>query len=106
MAPSTVTRFANINVAKNVWWLDVPTSLLRRADIQTVNLLLYDHRSDELHHLCVPTDFIEQSMDRLKVRNDVSKVSLELSADLPTRFTNVVPVDSGVSFASFLVQTV
>ena len=101
-----LTRFANINSAKDVWWIDVPLLLLSDPEVDSVDLVLFDGRTSELHHLRVPVGFLNENLGALHVRDDASKVSLELAIDLPNRFGNLVPVDSGVSFAPFLVRTI
>lgn len=49
------THFANINSQKEVWWFDVPCSKISVGEVEVINLLLFDHRTNELHHLIVPT---------------------------------------------------
>lgn len=100
------THFANINVAKDVWWLDIPLAKVIGDDLRDLDLLLFDDRSDELHHLRVPTAHFKANMDRLGVRDKKQFVRLELKTDEPMSFQNVVPVDSGVQFAQFLMRTV
>jgi len=56
--------------------------------------------------LRIPVGFLNQHLGALHVRDDVAKVSLELAINPPDRFHNVVPVDSGVSFAPFLIRTI
>lgn len=104
--PTQLTRFANINSAKDVWWVDIPLSALADPEAESVDLALFDGRTSELHHLSIPVEFVAENLGALHVRDDVAKVSLELAVDPPDRFRNVVPVDSGVSFAPFLVRTV
>ncbi|MDY0341661.1 MAG: hypothetical protein RBS17_10685 [Coriobacteriia bacterium] len=104
--PTGLTRFANINSAKDVWWVDVPLSVLVDPEAESVDLALFDGRTSELHHLRVPVGFLNEHLGAFHVRDDVDKVSLELAIDPPDRFRNVVPVDSGVSLAPFLVRTI
>lgn len=104
--PTQLTRFANINSAKDVWWVDIPLSVLADSEAESVDLALFDGRTSELHHLRIPVGFLNENLTALHVRDDVAKVSLELAVDSPDRFRNVVPVDSGVSFAPFLVRTI
>lgn len=103
--PTQLTRFANINSAKDVWWVDIPLSALADTEAESVDLALFDGRTSELHHLSIPVGFVKENLAALHVRDDAARVSLELAVDLPDRFRNVVPVDSGVSFAPFLVRT-
>ena len=104
--PGRPARFANINSRKAVWWIDVPFSILNDPEVGSVDLALFDERTSELHHLHVPVEFLNERLPSLHVRDDVSKVSLELAIDPPDRFRNVVPIDSDVSLAPFLVRTV
>lgn len=98
------THFSNINVSKAVWWLDLPLSKITAAGQGAIDLLLYDGRSDELHHLKVPTEYLRENLGELSVRADKGCIHLELKTDNPNRFQNVVPVDSGVQFAQFCVR--
>jgi len=95
------THFANINVAKDVWWLDIPLGKVTSGDQHELELLLYDARSDDLHHLRIPTAYLRSNLAALNVRQDKKCVHLELKADDPHRFRNVVPISSGVDFAQF-----
>jgi len=71
-------QFSNINVAKDVWWLDLPLSRLDEVDIKQIDLLLFDDRYDELHHLVVPTAYLRENLSRLTVRDDKNCIRLEL----------------------------
>ena len=95
------TNFANINARKDVWWLDIPLSKISRAGIAEINLLLYDQRSDELHFLRVPVDYMRANLGRLVVREDKAVISLELSADRTRLFQDVRPKSGGVQFRQF-----
>ena len=104
--PTQLARFANINSAKDVWWVDIPLSVLADSGAESVDLALFNGRTSELHHLRIPVEFLNEHLAALHVRDDVAKVSLELAIDPPDRFRNVVPIDSGVSFAPFLIRTI
>ena len=104
--PTQLTRFANINSAKDVWWVDIPLSALADPGAESVDLALFDGRTSELHHLRIPVEFVNENLGALHVRDDVAKVSLELAIDPPDRFGNVVPVDSGICFERFLIRTI
>lgn len=99
-------QFSNINVAKDVWWIDVPLSRLSDGDLSQVDLLVFDERSDELHHLVVPTSFLREQVGRLTVREEKRCIRLELNANGPHRFRNVKPISSEVDFDRFVKRTV
>ncbi len=98
------TQFSNINVAKDVWWIDVPLSRLEDDELKQIDLLLFDDRASELHHLIVPTEYLRQHLEELIVRAG-KKVQLELRAKEPNRFQNVKPISSEVGFSQFVVRT-
>ena len=98
---SGTTHFANVNSSKRVWWLDIPLEEIKPVGDENINLLLYDGRSDQLHHLRVPTAFLRDNRQRLAARSDKKCISLELSADAGNRFTDVRPTGQGVRFDQF-----
>ena len=99
------SRFANINAAKDVWWLHVPLASVE-GGVEEINLLLFDDRSKELHHLRIPSDYLRANMTRLHIRVDKECISLELATDAPALFQNVSPADSGIKFEKFKVRTI
>lgn len=99
-------QFSNINVAKDVWWLDVPLAKVMGDDAQDLDLLLFDDRSNELHHLQVPAAYFQANLDDLGVREKKQCIRLELKTNEPMRFQNVMPISSGVQFGQFVMRTV
>lgn len=96
------THSAKISATKPVWWIDVPLKKVEPGGVDEVNLLLFDQRSDELHHLRVPSAYFIENLARLDLRGDADRISLQLAVDPPIKFENTRPVGSGVSFAQFL----
>ena len=79
--------------------VDIPLSLLPPDRKSTqINLLLYDHRSDMLYYLGIPTEFFLTNWNRLDIR---TKIRLELAADDSSQFQNVRPAASGLHFVDF-----
>ena len=95
-------HFANVNAAKDVWWLDIPLAKLDSAGSQKIGLLLYDDKSDQLHYLEVPKSYLKDNLSRLVVRAAKGCISLELSTEAHKLFRDVRPTGGGVSFAQFL----
>ena len=98
------THFSNINAAKDVWWFDIPLRKVSPSAERILHLLLYDHRSKELHHLRVPTAYIRETMSQLVTRAEKETISLELSAARSNLFRDVRPTAGGVDFGQFLVS--
>ena len=98
------THFSNINAAKDVWWFDIPLKKVNAGAERILHLLLYDHRSKELHHLRVPTTYIRENLSRLVIRGEKETISLELSTDRSNLFQDVRPTAGGVRFGQFLVS--
>lgn len=96
------THSAKISATRPVWWIDVPLKKVEPGGVDEIHLLLFDQRSDELHHLRVPSAYFIENLDRLDVRADTGRVSLQLAIDSPVMFENTRPIGSGVSFAQFL----
>lgn len=101
--PVKGAHFANVNSAKDVWWVDVPLSRLAAQD--SVDLLLFHAGRAQLAHLRVPSVYMTANEPRLNVRSDKQCIRLELRAEPPNLFMSVVPAEGRVQFASFLVAT-
>lgn len=99
-------HFANVNSSKDVWWLDIPVGKLSQAGNSNISLLLYDHRSGQLHYLDVPKSYFIDNQRRLVTRTEKRCISLELSTDKSTMFRDVRPGGDGVDFSRFLVETI
>jgi hypothetical protein len=99
-------HFANINSRKLVWWRDIPISAISQPSNPTINLLLYDHRSRELHYLEIPKTYFRDNERRLVTRHDKGCISLELSTEKDKTFRDIRPTDSGVEFKQFLKESV
>lgn len=95
------THFANVNAKKDVWWVDLPLPEVSLDGAGEINLLLYDHRSEEVHYLQIPTEYFRANMIHLVIRDDKGCISLELSADGRNLFQDVRPTGGGVRFAQF-----
>src|SRR5215216_952525 len=64
------THFSNINASKDVWWFDIPLKKVNPGADRMLHLLLYDHRSREIHHLRVPTTYIRDNLSQLVIRDE------------------------------------
>jgi hypothetical protein len=100
------TRFANVNVSKAVWWLDLPLDYVFNHTEGAVNLVLAGSRNGELFHLRVPKVWLTENIEEFAVRNDKSVISLELSCDRQNRFQDVRPTSRGLHFGQFRVTEI
>lgn len=98
---STTTHFANINASKDVWWYDIPRQKVTSKQHEALDVLAYDHRSDELHHLVVSTKYLRDNLTKLVVREDKDTISLELSASRPHFLRDIRPGGGGLDFVQF-----
>lgn len=98
------TRFANINTRKEVWWLDIPVRCLKANSGNALNLVLYNHRTDELHHLSVPSTFFFKNLKGLVVRKDKDVITLELAVEAAHQLQDVRSKGAGISFKQFLQE--
>jgi hypothetical protein len=94
-------HFANINRKKEVWWYDIPLRLISSNANEYIELLAYDNRSDELHHLSVPVKCINSYLPGLAVSIKKQAVCLELSADPINMFEDIRPGGRHIDFAVF-----
>ena len=101
------TRFANINNGpKRVWWIDIPLKMVSpKSKSDVVHLLLYQPENDQLHHLAVPVDFLWKNRGPLVTRDDKQVISLELSTESSSLFTDLRATGGRVSFAQFRQST-
>ncbi len=97
-------HFANVNSAKEVWWLDIPLAKLDTVGNSKIGLLLYDDRSDHLYYLEVPKTYLKDNLNRLVLRSAKGCISLELSTEAHKLFRDVRPTGGGVNFAQFLKE--
>jgi len=95
-------HFANINASKDVWWFDIPLQEVMSERHEFIGLLVFDHKSDDLHYLRVPTVYLRSNMEKLFVRPDKETISLELSTKAPNVFQDVRPGGGKLSFRQFL----
>lgn len=93
--------FANISPIKGVWRIDVPLQKIAGNGVMEINLLLYDQRSGELHHLRVSTEYLQANESRLLIDRKKGCASLELSASEPNLFQDIRPTAGGVEFKQF-----
>ena len=92
-------RFANINsTVQTVWWLYIPTKIIRREG--DVTILLYDNRNGKLHYLQVPTSHFKENRDRWKTRKSDGRIKLELSTQEGDLFRDRCS-EGKISFAQF-----
>jgi hypothetical protein len=96
------STFANVNTAAPVWWLNIPLSKVEHEGCH--NLLLYDSRTKELHHLEVRNAYLLSNKMHFTILR--RSLNLVLSAHEPNRFRNVVPKNPGVDFRDCLKATV
>ena len=99
-------HFANVNVAKDVWWLDIPIMKLDKSGDSNIGLLLYNGNPGYLYVLEVPKSYFKEHLRDLVVRTEKGCISLELSTEHSKMFRDVRPTGGGVSFGQFLTDTI
>jgi hypothetical protein len=98
------TNFANINVAKDVWWFDIP--LKKLSSHTKINLLLHDYKKHIMYHLCIPIEYFKSNMDMLHVRKEKDCISIELSTEEYMLFKDIRPQSGKLRFDQFLKTSV
>lgn len=96
------THFANLNSAKDVWWYDIPTSRAFSITLDFLNLIAYYPINDTVYHMKVPTHTFRENQNQFVIREDISTISLELSAERANFLKDVRPGCGGVTFQDFL----
>ena len=96
------THFASINARKEVWWYDISRKKVMSEKLQTLNILAYDQRTNDLHHLVVPTQFLRDNLEKLFTRQDKDTISLELSASRSNFLQDVRSGGGRIQFLQFL----
>jgi hypothetical protein len=101
------THFANINSSKSVWWIDIPVEKFTSGQYRSIDLLVFNSESKQLHHLQVQSKYVSDNLDKFRIRKDKAKacVSLELSSRESNQFQDVRPASGRMQFAQFLVKT-
>ncbi len=99
------THFLNLNKKKSVWWFDISLNKIISEVYPDLNLLLYDENSKELHHLKVPTKYLNDNISRFFLREDKQTISLELSSLNGGKFHDVRPKSGKVNLSKYFVQT-
>jgi hypothetical protein len=103
--PSSRVHFANINVAKAVWWLEIPLTKIAPGGDGAIHLLLANAGAEQLHYLRVPTEWLRSHQSDFDVRRDKDCLSLELSSNGTDRFHDVRSGSRNTDFSPFLVRT-
>ena len=103
--PSSRVHFANINVAKAVWWLEIPLTKIAPGGDGAIHLLLASAAAELLHYLMVPTEWLRSHQSDFDVRRDKDCLSLELSSNGTDRFHDVRSGSRNTDFSPFLVRT-
>jgi hypothetical protein len=94
-------HFANVNAAKEVWWLEIPRRKIFEQSPSVIDLVLAESTGC-VHHLRVPKVWLIDHFRGFVVREDKDVVCLELSAGR-SKFVDQRPTSARLSFASFLV---
>lgn len=81
------TSFSNINVAKRVWWTNVPLHKFN----DTVHLLFKD--TNEIIWIVLPKNFVSSLSDKFKIRKDKNAIDIEVWAEKDERY--MIDVKSG-----------
>ena len=84
---SANTSFSNINLAKSVWWTNVPLHKFN----DTVHLLLKDTR--EIIWIVLPVGFVNDLQEKFRIRRDKDAVDIEVWAEKDERY--MIDVKSG-----------
>ena len=95
------TSFSNINVAKKVWWTNIPLHKFN----EPVHLLFND--TDEVIWIVLPKNFEPNLSDKFKIRQDKNAVDIEVWAkDDEQYMKDVKSGGTGFDFKPFIKERI
>lgn len=95
------TSFSSINVAKRVWWTNIP---LKKFS-EPVHLLFND--TDEVIWIVLPKNFVSSLPDNFKIRPDRNSVDIEVWAETDERYMkDVKSGGTGFDFKPFIRERI
>lgn len=98
---SVNTSFSNINVAKKVWWTNVPLPKFN----DTYHLLFNDTK--EIIWIVLPKNFVPNLSDKFRIRQDRNAVDIEVWAEKDERYmTDVKSGGTGFNFRPFVKEVI
>ena len=98
---NTNTSFSNINVAKKVWWTNIPLHKFN----EPVHLLFND--TDEVIWIVLPKNFEPNLSDKFKIRQDKNAVDIEVWAkDDEQYMKDVKSGGTGFDFKPFIKERI
>jgi hypothetical protein len=98
---SVNTSFSNINVAKKVWWTNVPLPKFN----DTYHLLFNDAK--EIFWIVLPKNFVPNLSDKFRIRQDRNAVDIEVWAEKDERYmTDVKSGGSDFNFMPFIKEII
>ena len=98
---SSNASFSNINVAKKVWWTNVPLPKFN----DTYHLLFND--TNEIIWIVLPKNFEPSLSDKFRIRQDRNSVDIEVWAEKDERYmTDVKSGGTGFNFQPFIKETI
>lgn len=98
---NTNTSFASINVAKKVWWTNVPVHKFN----DPVHLLF--NTTDEVIWIELPKNFVLNLSDKFKIRQDINVVDIEVWAkDDEQYMKDVKSGGTGFDFKPFIKERI
>ena len=96
---SVNTSFSNINVAKSVWWTNVPLHKFN----DTYHLLFND--SKEISWIVLPKNFVSSLSGKFRIREDRNSVDIEVWAQKDERYmTDVKSGGTGFNLKPFIKE--
>jgi hypothetical protein len=98
---SVNTSFSNINVAKKVWWTNVPLPKFN----DTYHLLFNDTK--EIIWIVLPKNFVTNLAGKFRIRKDRNSVDIEVWAEKDERYmTDVKSGGTEFNFKAFIKEII
>jgi hypothetical protein len=98
---STNTSFSNINVAKKVWWTNIPLHKFNNT-----HHLLFNN-TNEVIWIVLPKNFVTSLSTKFRIRQDRDSVDIEVWAEKDERYmTDVKSGGTGFDFKPFIKEII
>ena len=98
---TTNTSFSNVNVAKKVWWTNIPLHKFNN----TYHLLF--NNTNEVIWIVLPKNFVTSLSAKFRIRHDRDAVDIEVWAEKDERYmTDVKSGGKGFNFKPFIKEII
>lgn len=92
--------WANINAAKDVWWIDIPLKKFKKS----LHLILNDERKKEFYWISINENEINEPCNYFRKIGGKDYISVEISSREVDKFVDVKSGGVGFDFRTFNIK--